>query len=104
MTFQQPTSMSVMVYNVLGADLSSSQEHIESIVHDYAPTIIILTETRLHAPEAYNLAEKLSYRQVITEDPVDSNGGIWILCNLRNLAMKEIMHIEKEILVDLLKN
>ncbi|OMP05882.1 hypothetical protein COLO4_08489 [Corchorus olitorius] len=101
--YRHPTDLSVMICNTMGAELPTLQKDVKKIVHTYEPKIIILTETRTNSIEAYNLASEIGYQQVITEDPVNYNGGICMLSNLRNLSMKELMHTDKEITVDLLK-
>ncbi|OMO93710.1 hypothetical protein COLO4_16721 [Corchorus olitorius] len=101
--YQHPTNLSVMICNIMGAELSTLQKDMKKIVQTYEPKIIILTETRTNSIEAYNLASEIGYQQVITEDPINYNGGICMLSNLRNLSMKELMHTDKEITVDLLK-
>ncbi|OMP10725.1 hypothetical protein COLO4_04317 [Corchorus olitorius] len=100
--FKEPTNLSVLLYNALGADLYSFRKQIESIVRDFDPVIIIITETRLPACEGHQLAANINYMQVITSDPINYNGGIWMFCNLKNLSMKELNHTHNRLMVNLL--
>ncbi|OMO50416.1 hypothetical protein CCACVL1_30443 [Corchorus capsularis] len=65
--------------------------------------VVIITETRLGSAEAHQLANRLRYRQVISQEPTGYCGGIWVFSDLRNLSMQHIFHGDNEIEINLLR-
>ncbi|OMO50417.1 hypothetical protein CCACVL1_30444 [Corchorus capsularis] len=76
--FNEPTDLKALYYNARGAALHSFRAHLRELIQEHKPMILIITETRLGAGEAYQVSNAIQYEEVITVNPTGYCGGIWI--------------------------
>ncbi|OMP10726.1 hypothetical protein COLO4_04318 [Corchorus olitorius] len=101
--FHEPADLTAVYYNARGATLLSFRSHLQILVDEHHPMIIIVTETRLGAREANQLASDLRYNQVIFMNPIGYCGGIWLFSDLRSLSLEHIVQGDDQIGVNFLR-
>ncbi|OMP05986.1 hypothetical protein COLO4_08411 [Corchorus olitorius] len=101
--FHEPADLTAVYYNARGAALLSFRSHLQILVDEHHPMIIIVTETRLGAREANQLASDLRYNQVIFMNPIGYCGGIWLFSDLRSLSLEHIVQGDDQIGVNFLR-
>ncbi|OMO54928.1 Endonuclease/exonuclease/phosphatase [Corchorus olitorius] len=102
--FQHETELTRLLYNARGAALHSFRVHLLSMVEQYQPMILIVTETRLGVGEAHRVRTLIGYTQLICVNPIGYSGGIWLFSNMNNLSIDEIIRTETDLIVNLLND
>ncbi|OMP08505.1 hypothetical protein COLO4_06406 [Corchorus olitorius] len=101
--YDEPTDFTAILYNAKGAASISFKNHLQSVVQQYQPMIIIITDTRLRSTEAYQLASILRYPQVVTFEPMGHSGGIWLLSNLMTASLQQVIQTHDQMIVNFLR-
>ncbi|OMP12818.1 hypothetical protein COLO4_02725 [Corchorus olitorius] len=101
--FHEPADLTTVYYNARGAALLSFRSHLHILVDEHRPMIIIVTETRLGAREANQLASEMRYNQVIFMNPIGNCGGIWLFSDLRSLSLEHTVQGDDQIGVNFLR-
>ncbi|OMO72931.1 Endonuclease/exonuclease/phosphatase [Corchorus capsularis] len=101
--FEDDTDLTAIYYNARGAALFAFRAHLQELVNEYRPMIIIMTETKLGIGEAHQLASALQYNQVMSAAATRYYGGIWLFSDLRNFSLEPILQGDNQITVNLLK-
>ncbi|OMO59912.1 hypothetical protein COLO4_34004 [Corchorus olitorius] len=63
--FNHPIDITILYYNVEGANLASFRRHLESLIVEYEPEILIMTETRMGNLKGHEMGAVIDYNQVV---------------------------------------
>ncbi|XP_028089100.1 uncharacterized protein LOC114289558 [Camellia sinensis] len=89
--------MKVLLWNCRGAASPHFRRHFFTLVNEYHPHLVILTETRVGGTRGKTLSENLGFSNVHISDPIGFAGGIWLLWNDLEIACEVLLTTEQEI-------
>ncbi|KAL7216100.1 hypothetical protein ACSBR1_028109 [Camellia fascicularis] len=89
--------MKVLLWNYRGAASPHFRRHFFTLVNEYHPQLVILTETRVGGTRGKTLSENLGFSNVHISDPIGFSGGIWLLWNDLQIDCEVLLTTEQEI-------
>ncbi|KAL7185376.1 hypothetical protein ACSBR2_027337 [Camellia fascicularis] len=89
--------MKVLLWNCRGTASPHFRRHFFTLVNEYHPQLVILTETRVGGTRGKTLSENLGFSNGHISDPIDFSGGIWLLWNDLEIDCEVLLTTEQEI-------
>ncbi|KAI7996916.1 hypothetical protein LOK49_LG10G01281 [Camellia lanceoleosa] len=89
--------MKVLLWNCRGAASPHFRRHFFTLVNEYHPQLVILTETRVGGTRGKTLSDNLGFSKVHISEPIGFAEGIWLLWNDLEIDYKVLLTTEQEI-------
>ncbi|OMO52745.1 Endonuclease/exonuclease/phosphatase [Corchorus olitorius] len=96
-----PLSLRFIVYNTRGLGSIPIQQHVEVLIQQYRPQIIILTDTRLPPFIGQQWAYRLGYSQLVASEPIGMTGGIWFFSDPSAVMFEQINQIPLQVMFNI---
>ncbi|OMO57272.1 Endonuclease/exonuclease/phosphatase [Corchorus olitorius] len=100
--FNHPIDITILYYNVRGANLASFRRHLGLLIVEYEPEILIMTETRMGNLKGHEMGAAIGYNQVVVVNSTNYSGGLWLFSNLTTVSIEEILRTQASLTIKLL--
>ncbi|KAK9988211.1 hypothetical protein SO802_028450 [Lithocarpus litseifolius] len=89
--------MNAMIWNCRGALKHSFKSHVQDLVADHDPKILVIMETHLGGVRAKEISDTLPFQGAIHTETVGYAGGLWFLWNTDRIEVTNLASTEQEI-------
>ncbi|XP_030941566.1 uncharacterized protein LOC115966475 [Quercus lobata] len=89
--------MNIITWNCRGLLNPFFQSFVHSLKQIHSPTILIITETKVSGSRAKSITNRLQFNGAIHANNIGYTGGLWILWDLTQVEVTELICIEQEI-------
>ncbi|XP_075647267.1 uncharacterized protein LOC142618248 [Castanea sativa] len=93
---QHPLMMNVIIWNCRGALKPSFKSHVQDLIVDHDPAILVIMET-VGGDRAKEISDTFPLQGAIHMDTVGYVGGLWFLWNLDRVEITNLASTEQEI-------
>ncbi|OMO95625.1 Retrotransposon gag protein [Corchorus capsularis] len=100
--FNYPIDVTILYYNVRGANLASFRTHPGSLIVEYEPDILIMTETRMGNLEGHEIGAAIGCNQIVVVNSTNYSGALWLFSNMTAVSIEEILRTRASLTINLL--
>ncbi|KAL4638862.1 hypothetical protein ACB092_03G177400 [Castanea dentata] len=89
--------MNIIIWNCRGALKPSFQTHVQEMVRNHDPAILVLMETKVGGERAREILGMLPFDNALHMDTIGYTGGLWMLWNSDRVEVTSLASTEQEI-------